>query len=640
MSETWQIFAPLQFEKIVDMPDGSIQVYGRATQEVPDSANEILDFDTSIPYLQKRSEEMLKSTDNRNAFPLRRMHQNSVAGKEISFDINPAEKAVDCWLEVDDPIDVMKVKKRDYMGLSLGGRYIKRWPDKSGKYVRYTGDPLELSLVDRPAVPTAKINFFKADDLELSDKPEWYDGFIEAADKAEIAANILQAFQKAQQDDKDATIAKLKAIGERAGIPRRDGEPLTPPKDYPTDPNEYGDPANWTYPCDESRAGTAVGYFNGGNGAEKYTPSARANCGRRIARLASRFGAKYEYDSSSKKITRKDKKNAMANDSELRKISVSMAEIGQVYSLFAKNKPDFLPQLAKLDVGNLVRQLKAYKQAALDQVSKDDTAAKDALSMLINNIDSLDLSEPMDTSNPGSQVKDPSTVIKAAAAVKPADAATSATSSSPSDTATTESSTTEPAKKAAGAQAVGGATTTTASSPSTDLTTPPPQPKGKKNAAEDGTATTSSTASSPSSTDNTDAYKKLEAKVDQTVDAVNKLAEALTKMASGQSPASDQHTDAPIKNLNGILSQSGVAGFKKMAAEDPIIKALMDDDNPYRWLAAVKAAGGDDPLIGPARAERIVFQKINEATAASLEEGGVVTMNNPFYKIKLYESKD
>ena len=94
MSETWQIFAPLQFEKIVDMPDGSIQVYGRATQEVPDSANEILDFATSIPYLQKRSEEMLKSTGNSNAFPLRRMHQNSVAGHVVSFEINPEEKGM------------------------------------------------------------------------------------------------------------------------------------------------------------------------------------------------------------------------------------------------------------------------------------------------------------------------------------------------------------------------------------------------------------------------------------------------------------------------------------------------------------------------------------------------------------------
>ncbi len=174
----------------------------------------------------------------------------------------------------------------------------------------------------------------------------------------------LVEMRKADKEERDGQESKMKSIGEHVGIGRREGSPLTAPKDYPEDPNEYGDPANWNYPVDEARHDKAVGRFNGGEGGEQYSPSERHNLGRRIARLASRFGGKYQYDPKKKQINQQEEVKKM-----LPKLTAE--------------------QLQKLDVAGLKAHLKAVRDAAADQISKDPEAAKDVMDTMMGHLDAL-----------------------------------------------------------------------------------------------------------------------------------------------------------------------------------------------------------------------------------------------------------
>lgn len=84
------------------------------------------------------------------------------------------------------------------------------------------------------------------------------------------------------------------------GIAFKEGKGhLTPPKGYPEDPEQYGDPVNYAYPIDREHIRAAVAYFNheGQREAGGYTPAEWAIIGRRIAEAATKLlGGKYEYE--------------------------------------------------------------------------------------------------------------------------------------------------------------------------------------------------------------------------------------------------------------------------------------------------------------------------------------------------------
>ena len=159
MKDSFSAFLP--FNKFEENPDGTLTVFGRATQEVRDSSNEVMDYATSVPFFKERSTENSIRSSGQNLMPLRSMHQNNAAGKVVQFDYLGDEKAIDIATLVVDPIDVLKVKTGVYTGFSVGGKYVRRWPE--GGSMRYTADPREISLVDTPAVPTAKLTLFKVD---------------------------------------------------------------------------------------------------------------------------------------------------------------------------------------------------------------------------------------------------------------------------------------------------------------------------------------------------------------------------------------------------------------------------------------------------------------------------------------------
>ncbi|OYV46825.1 MAG: hypothetical protein B7X10_04690 [Burkholderiales bacterium 21-58-4] len=142
------------FAQIFKVDEARREVWGRAAQETPDRSGEILDYETSKPYFEKWSQEVSEATDGKSLGNIRSMHGNVAAGKVIAMEFNDAEKAIDIGTKIVDDNEWEKVLEGVHSGFSIGGRYVKSWKD--GDLKRYTAEPNEVSLVDRPCIPTAK----------------------------------------------------------------------------------------------------------------------------------------------------------------------------------------------------------------------------------------------------------------------------------------------------------------------------------------------------------------------------------------------------------------------------------------------------------------------------------------------------
>lgn len=137
-------------------------VYGIATQEVLDKANEIMDYESSKPNFEKWSKEIEKASGGKSLGNVREMHSNKAAGKLTQLNFNDDGKAIEVCAKVVDNDSWSKVLEGVLTGFSIGGSYMKRWKDDSGA-TRYTADPSEISLVDNPCCPTATFEVIKAD---------------------------------------------------------------------------------------------------------------------------------------------------------------------------------------------------------------------------------------------------------------------------------------------------------------------------------------------------------------------------------------------------------------------------------------------------------------------------------------------
>jgi hypothetical protein len=153
------------FARITKVDENTREVTGRAVQSVVDRENEIFDYPSSKPEFQKWSAEVFQDTEGKSYGNVRAMHGNVCAGKLSNINYEDAEEAIDVTAKVIDDNEWKKVTSGCYSGFSIGGRYSRKWSDiLNGKTVtRYTAVPSEISLVDRPCVPTAKFHFFKRD---------------------------------------------------------------------------------------------------------------------------------------------------------------------------------------------------------------------------------------------------------------------------------------------------------------------------------------------------------------------------------------------------------------------------------------------------------------------------------------------
>jgi hypothetical protein len=139
-------------------------VFGTIAEEIPDKANEIMDYESARPEFEAWSAEIAKASDGKSLGNLRAMHGSTAAGKLESLAFDDAGKRIECCGKVVDDAEWAKVLEGVYTGFSMGGSYVKRWKDEGNpQLTRYTPRPCEVSLVDNPCIPTATFEVVKED---------------------------------------------------------------------------------------------------------------------------------------------------------------------------------------------------------------------------------------------------------------------------------------------------------------------------------------------------------------------------------------------------------------------------------------------------------------------------------------------
>lgn len=157
------MFKKIAHAQICKVDEAKREVWGIATEEVPDCSGEIFDYTTSKPYFQKWSENASKITDGKSLGNLRYMHQLDAVGKLIAIDFDDEQKQIRIGTKIVDDSVWEKVVEGVLAGFSIGGSYVKTWKDKVSDFLRFTAKPSEISIVDLPCCPTATFEMVKAD---------------------------------------------------------------------------------------------------------------------------------------------------------------------------------------------------------------------------------------------------------------------------------------------------------------------------------------------------------------------------------------------------------------------------------------------------------------------------------------------
>jgi len=157
------LFAALT--KVVELTDGSVEVWGRAVAEEPDSKKEVLDYEASKPLIKAWSDDIFAASGGQSVGNLRAMHNPRIAaGKLTQMDFLDHERAIDIVAQVIDAEEVKKTRAGVYTGFSIGGSYARKWRD--GEVVRYAAQPSEISLADNPMIKSCRITLVKTDGSE------------------------------------------------------------------------------------------------------------------------------------------------------------------------------------------------------------------------------------------------------------------------------------------------------------------------------------------------------------------------------------------------------------------------------------------------------------------------------------------
>jgi len=133
--------------------DGTLLVYGKATDDALDIDQQICD----AGWLEKAMPEWFKTGGN-----IREQHSNIAAG--VAKELDSKEDGHYISALVVDPVSVKKVETGVLKGFSIGiraPRIIRDTKAANGRIIE--GQIVEISLVDRPANPNAKLMLAKSD---------------------------------------------------------------------------------------------------------------------------------------------------------------------------------------------------------------------------------------------------------------------------------------------------------------------------------------------------------------------------------------------------------------------------------------------------------------------------------------------
>ena len=171
-----KLFGAIQ--KIQDQDDGTIIVEGVASTEDEDSDKEIVKADamrSAIPDYMKFG-------------AVREMHQPLAAGTALEINVDD-NNITTLKAHIVDSEAIKKVKTGVYKGFSIGGSVTKR--DDLNKSIVTGIQLVEISLVDRPANPSAVITCYKADGLSAGEENA-IDPLTKSMGDVKEMANVLQ----------------------------------------------------------------------------------------------------------------------------------------------------------------------------------------------------------------------------------------------------------------------------------------------------------------------------------------------------------------------------------------------------------------------------------------------------------------
>jgi hypothetical protein len=195
----------LQLSKVEEQADGTCIVRGRATAEQPDLANEIFDWATGRPEVEKWRDAALLRSAGKSLGNIRSMHGKIAAGIATAISFDDTNRSMELESHVIDLAEAAKCISGTYTGYSIAGDYLKRWADPVIKgAMRYTPSIAEISLVDSPCLASATFNYVKCDG---------------ASELRKFApAKAVTALAKAKNIDAAAAEALVKKLALRKGM--------------------------------------------------------------------------------------------------------------------------------------------------------------------------------------------------------------------------------------------------------------------------------------------------------------------------------------------------------------------------------------------------------------------------------------
>jgi hypothetical protein len=151
------------YESPVDDPEPGLFVEGILAAEEPDFEGEIMDYKSSKPNFQRWNKNFADMTGGKSVGNLRGQHNPKVAaGKFVTMDYDDDKLSIPVLAKVVDPVEADKVRQGVYTSFSIGAHYARKWRD--GKYMRWTADPFEGSVVDFGSIPTTRGFTYRAAD--------------------------------------------------------------------------------------------------------------------------------------------------------------------------------------------------------------------------------------------------------------------------------------------------------------------------------------------------------------------------------------------------------------------------------------------------------------------------------------------
>jgi hypothetical protein len=207
------------FAQIAKIDESKHEVWGVATAETVDKEGEIFDYQSSKPYFKSWSDEIAKATDGKSLGNVREMHEPSAVGKLVAIAFDDDLKQIRVGARIVDSVAWQKCMLGVYTGFSIGGKYEDAWKD--GEFVRFTANPVEISVVDNPCVPGAHFTAVKADGTcevrkfnhavqSASDKKK-IPGDLRSGVKTGDQSTMLEANDKAQLEKARASSASALA---------------------------------------------------------------------------------------------------------------------------------------------------------------------------------------------------------------------------------------------------------------------------------------------------------------------------------------------------------------------------------------------------------------------------------------------